>query len=298
MSEKLFRGIIPALYTCYHDDGRVNYDETVRLAEWLCAKGVGGFYLCGTTGEGLLLSTDERKKIVACLGQALGDKVPLMVHVGCMATSDSVELAQHAAGCDGVRAISSLAPQYYPMPLKDQIKHLSVIAQATDLPFYPYLFSTAVDAHGIDALLEAFAQIPNMAGIKAFVTNLAIHQQIIKKGPSQWELLHGFDECLFHGLCIPGVDGSIGSTYNVLPEITVAIYNHVKQGNFAEAIALQEKFGAYWMAVYRGVILPLGRHFLQKRGFKMGPPRAPLCAPDPDTIRSVEQAVPAELFQP
>ena len=296
MSRKIFTGIIPALYTCYHDDGSVNYKETVRLAQWLCEKGVGGFYLCGTTGDGLLLAIDERRKILESLSQALDGAVPLMTHVGCMNTADSIELARHAGACKGVKAISSLAPQYYPMPLTDHIKHLSGIARASDMPFYPYLFSESVDTHGVPALLEAFGQIPNMAGIKAFVQNLAVHQEIIINGPKNWELLHGFDQCLFHALCIPGVDGAIGSTYNVLPEIAVSIYNSVLDKDFEQGIALQDKFADYWLAVQRGVFLPMGRYLMQRRGFKMGPPRAPLCPPDPDIISFVEKKIMGKFF--
>jgi len=291
MSRKIFTGIIPALYTCYHEDGSVNYKETVRLFQWLCEKGAGGFYLCGSTGDGLLLTMNERKQIVESVSQAIEGSIALMVHVGCMSTSDSIELARHAAGCKGVQAISSLPPQYYPMPLTDHVKHLSSIARASDLPFYPYLFSEAVDAHGVPALLDAFGQIPNMAGIKAFVHNLAVHQEILINGPKEWELLHGFDQCLFHALCIPGVDGAIGSTYNVLPEVAVSIYDSVVKKDFEQAILMQQRLADYWLTAQRGVVLPVGRCILQKRGFQTGPPRAPLCPPDPELVNQVEQQV-------
>ena len=58
--EKLFCGIVPAFYTCCEDDGSVNHSETVRLAQWLAGKGVCGFYLCGSTGDGLFVSQEER----------------------------------------------------------------------------------------------------------------------------------------------------------------------------------------------------------------------------------------------
>ena len=144
-SQKLFRGIIPALYTCYREDGGVNLAETVRLAQWLVEKGVGGFYLCGSTGNGLLQSLDERQQIVESVCNGLDGQVPLMVHVGTMNTADAVELAKHASRLKGVCAISSLPPQYYPMPLDHEIEHLSAVSTATDLPFYPYVFGTTVD---------------------------------------------------------------------------------------------------------------------------------------------------------
>ena len=157
-SEKLFRGIIPALYTCYQDDGAVNCAETVRLAQWLVEKGVGGFYLCGSTGNGLLLTSNERQRIVESVAAGLDGQVPLMVHVGTMNTADAVALARHAAKLKGVCAISSLPPQYYPVPLDHEIQHLSTIAAAGELPFYPYVFGTTVDKYGIGPLIDGFGK--------------------------------------------------------------------------------------------------------------------------------------------
>ena len=144
MKTKLFSGINAALYTAYLHDGAVNYDETARLAGWLVEKGISGLYLCGTTGDGLLLSMDERRGVVEAVSASVGEQVPLMVHVGTLATRDAINLAGHAAGLAGVSAISSLGPIYYPLPWRDQLNHLSTIAEVTDLPFYPYLFSETV----------------------------------------------------------------------------------------------------------------------------------------------------------
>jgi N-acetylneuraminate lyase len=285
---KLFTGIIPALYTCFNDDGSVNYSETGRLAEWLVDKGANGFYLCGTTGSGLLLEINERKKIVETISEAVNGKVPLMVHVGCMNTKDSQELASHAGKVKGVCAISSLPPQYYDLPIKDEIEHLSTIASVTDLPFYPYVFDPTINKYGINNIVDIFSQITNIAGIKAFVTDLSVHQAFCKKAPSQWQLLHGVDQCLCQALIIPGINGAIGSTYNVVPEIVTAIYSSVANSNYTEAISLHSHYGGYWLSLQGHNFLTFGRYFLQKRGFKMGRPRLPLRLPSEDEIAEVE----------
>ena len=175
------------------------------------------------------------------------------------------------------------------MSLNDKIENLCAVAGSTNLPFYPYLFGSMVEEHGIDTLIAAFTKIPNMAGLKAFVTNLAIHQTIVKTAPDNWEVLHGFDQCLFHAICVPGIEGAIGSTFNVVPEIVTSIYNCVMKKEFEKAISLQNQFANYWVAVQRGPFLPIGRYFLQKRGFKMGEPRLPLCPPSKQIILEIEQ---------
>jgi len=292
MKTKLFSGINAALYTAYLHDGAVNYDETARLAGWLVEKGISGLYLCGTTGDGLLLSMDERRGVVEAVSASVGEQVPLMVHVGTLATRDAINLAGHAAGLAGVSAISSLGPIYYPLPWRDQLNHLSTIAEVTDLPFYPYLFSETVQGQGIPAVLDSFAGIPNMAGIKAFVQDLAVHQAIVAQGPGQWELLHGHDQSLAPALAIPGVDGAIGSMYNVVPEITVAIYESVQSGDHARAAELHRRFATYWLpAVQEGSPLTVGRYWLNRRGFSMGEPRLPKRFPPPDAIQKVEESL-------
>ena len=288
MNKKTFSGIIPALCTCFDNDGEVNYAETARLAKWLAEKGAGGFYLCGTTGSGLLLSKDERKRIVESVALAVNSSLPLMVHVGSMATKDAVELAKHAAGVKGVCGISSLPPQYYPVSFDDEIANLSIIADATELPFYPYLFGSMVDKYGVDKLISGFARIPNMAGIKAFVADLSIHQTILNNGPSHWQLFHGFDQCLFQALTIPGITAAIGSTYNVVPEIVIGIFNAVKEGNYAKGNALHRQYSNYWLSVQGYSFLAFGNYFLTKRGFKMGNHRLPLRPPHDEEIAVVE----------
>ena len=287
---KLFCGIVPALYTAYRRDGSVNYAETARLAEWLAGKGAAGFYLCGSTGEGLFLSSEERRRIVETVSHTVGKHVPLMVHVGTMATRDAIELARHAADQRGVVAISSLAPQYYGYTIDDEIAHLSAIATATDKPFFPYLFQAGVAKYGTRGLIAAFSQIPQMGGIKAFVQDLMVHQTLLMEGPAHWEILHGYDECLAPALTLPGIDGAIGSTYNIVPEIVMAIYQASRTGEFAKAARLHRHYMNYFLGFNMTKTLSLGRHFLIERGFAMGAPRAPLMPPTADMIKAAKRA--------
>ena len=297
MNQKLFTGINAALYTAYRDDGSVDFDETGRLAEWLIDKGISGLYLCGTTGDGLLLSLEERRKIVETVSRTVGDRAPLMVHVGTLATRDAMELARHAAQHEGVTAISSLGPVYYPLPWQDQMNHLTTIAGATDLPFYPYLFSDAVQAQGVSAVLASFAELPHMAGIKAFVQDLSVHQSILAEGRAGWELLHGHDQSLAQALAIPGVDGAIGSMYNVVPEITLAVFAAARGGDHARAAELHRKFSHYWLpACGTGSPLTIGRYWLNRRGLKLGEPRLPKRFPPPAKIEAMEKQLEKDGF--
>src|SRR4051794_9572280 len=108
MSNKL-HGVIPALVTPLDDRERVASRPMEQLLEKLYSAGCDGVYVCGQTGEGLLLSAEERKKAAEVSVQNSPRDKQVIVHVGAYRTSEAVQLAQHAARA-GARAISSLPP--------------------------------------------------------------------------------------------------------------------------------------------------------------------------------------------
>src|SRR5690606_3520032 len=92
----LFQGAWPALLTPFTTDDQVNYPVLHDVVEFLLSKGIGGFYVCGSTGEGIYMSLEERKKVAASVVEQVAGRVPVIVHVGTMVTRDAGELASHA----------------------------------------------------------------------------------------------------------------------------------------------------------------------------------------------------------
>jgi N-acetylneuraminate lyase len=136
-----------------------------------------------------------------------------------------------------------------------------------------------------------------MAGVKAFVSDLSVHQLLLMRSPAAWQIMHGFDQCLLQALTIPGITTAIGSTYNVVPELVIAILNAAKEGNYDAALALNQKFSAYWASIHGFSFLEFGRSFLQERGFQMGPPRAPLRQPSAKEIEIVKHRMQSQGFK-
>src|SRR5882757_4106133 len=120
-------------------DGAVRFDLVPRQAELLLSRGAKGFYLCGGTGEGMLLTLPERMQLVDAWVDAIGDRAALLVHVGHVCIEDSKTLARHAAKAN-VSAISSVTPPVY--AARDaatlvQVFH-AIASAAPNLPFYYY----------------------------------------------------------------------------------------------------------------------------------------------------------------
>ena len=133
---KDFHGVIPALLSPFRVDGRVDTDAIIALVDFLIDKGVHGLYPCGTTGEGMLLNSTERKEVAEAVVDAANGRVPVMVHVG-SSTTETVELAQHA------RSIGADAIEWWRLTLQVRchwvIDPLPQGSEAVpDLPLYIY----------------------------------------------------------------------------------------------------------------------------------------------------------------
>lgn len=95
MKGKLY-GVFAALFTPFDENGKVCKRRLKRLIEFLISKGIDWLYICGGTGEGLLMSVDERKFVAETVKEIAGDKVQIVSQIGCLNTKDSVELAKHS----------------------------------------------------------------------------------------------------------------------------------------------------------------------------------------------------------
>ena len=108
----MFSGVIPALLTPLSDQDLVDTGALRDLVEFLLGRDVDGFYVCGSTGEGLLLTEEERCSVVDTVVSQVRSRVPVIVHVGAPATSVSQRLARHARET-GADAVASIPPIYY-----------------------------------------------------------------------------------------------------------------------------------------------------------------------------------------
>jgi len=240
----LFSGTIPALITPFKAEGGINVDVIPALVELHLKAGVGGFYLCGNTGEGFACTVAERKEMLEATLAAVNGAVPILVHVGACPLADACELAVHAKSA-GAAGVSSVVPTDKPNDLGAAAEYFSGIGAASDLPFYVYWVAAHADS-SVDAsqYLEAMKAVPNFKGIKFTDTNFFVFQQLAYLAPSvlghRLNAVTGPDEMALAGLAM-GSDGAIGSTYNVQPVLNCQMHAAFKAGDVATAMKLQEK---------------------------------------------------------
>ena len=273
-------GLIAATYTPFAPDGAINLDLIPAMIEHMIERGVSGFYVCGSTGEGESLTIEERKAVAEVSVSAADGRLPVVVQVGHNSLSAACELARHASVC-GADAISSLPPTYFkPTSLDILIECLAEIAaSAPDLPYYyyhiPRLSGVRFD---MPTLLEKVDPlITNFAGIKFsdfFLAEMGACQAV---SGGKFDILFGSDEMILGALAM-GATGAVGSCYGFAAPLWNQIIEAHHDGDAERANALMRKAislvrlldrqpGPFHAAV-RQVIWPL-------LGFDLGPVRLP-----------------------
>ena len=131
------RGVIPANVTPKRSDGQVAVELIKLLVDFLFSKGVDGLHVCGTTGEAMTLTVDERKVVLEECIKAAAGRGTIIAQVGAVATRDVCELARHA-GKVGADVVSSVPPFYYPATVSTAVNHYRRIVEASNLPVIIY----------------------------------------------------------------------------------------------------------------------------------------------------------------
>lgn len=259
-------------------DGEIDLTRIEPLAKRLIADGVYGVFVCGTTGESLSLTMDERMRVVEEWSKWCDDELTLFVHVGHNSLGDAQRLAQHAQEV-GADAISAMPPVFFrPRHAHDLVDFCGELASAApDLPFYYYHIPvmTGVDVPMIEFLKIAEQRIPTLAGIKFTHENLMDFGRCVRYADEKYDMLFGRDEILLAGLAM-GARGAVGSTYNFAAGYYHAVIEAFNSGDLDRAQMEQaramELIAAF--APYGG--LPAQKAIMRMVGLECGPVRMPL----------------------
>lgn len=230
-----YKGVIPALMTVFDQNENIDEAGMRSLVNYVLEQKVDGLYLTGSTGEGFLMTLEERKRVVEIVMDEVAGRVPVLVHVGAISTKLSIELAQHAyeAGADGV---SSVPPFYWKFTDDQIFNYYKEIAEATPLPMIVYNVPLA-GLFGIP-MVKRLATVENIKGIKyTAATHYEIMQLKTEIG-KDFLVYSGSDEMAASGL-LAGSDGIIGSFYNVIPDLFIKINKAMEDGKMKEAAELQ-----------------------------------------------------------
>ena len=272
-------GFVAAPFTPMNADGTVNLDIIEQQSQFLRRNNVGGVFVCGTTGEGLSLTTAERIQIATRWAEVAGGKMTLIAHVGHNSIVEAKSLAVGARQV-GFDAVGAMPPVFYkPRSVDELVAWCAEIAAAADLPFYYYHIPsmTGVDFAMADFLNAAKDKIPNLAGVKFTYENLADFAACLAADDGRFDILFGRDQMLLAGLAI-GAKGAVGSTYNFVAGLYAEIIDAFAKGDLQRAQTLQNKSIRIINAIVQTPcgFLPAAKSILKMLDLDLGPVRPPL----------------------
>lgn len=279
MKFEKIEGLIDAPFTPMHANGDVNYEPIPAYAAMLKKNGLKGVFINGSSGEGYMLTDEERKRLTETWVKAAPEDFKVIVHVGSCCARSSRELARHAAEC-GAWGIGAMAPPFPKIGrVEELVKYIEEIAAgAPELPFYYYHIPAFNGAYlPMTELLAAVdGRVPNFAGIKYTFESMYEYNQCRLYAGGKFDMLHGQDETILPCLAMGGARGGIGGTTNYNGRELTAIIEAWDRGDI-EAARDHQNFSQEVINVicrYRGNIVG-GKRIMKLIGLDLGPNRTP-----------------------
>ncbi len=272
-------GLIDAPFTPFDAEGNINLAPIPAYAQMLKKNGLKGAFVNGSSGEGYMLTTDERKAIAEAWVKAAPEDFKVIVHVGSCCARDAHELARHAAEI-GAWGIGAMAPPFPKIGrVEELVKYIEEIASgAPELPFYFYHIPAFNGAYlpMLDLLKAVDGRVPNFAGIKYTYESIYEYNQCRLYADGKFDMLHGQDETILPALAMGGARGGIGGTTNYNGRELVAIIDAWNRSDI-DAAREHQNFAQEVINVicrYRGNIVA-GKRIMKLIGLDLGPNRIP-----------------------
>jgi 1-pyrroline-4-hydroxy-2-carboxylate deaminase len=235
----MWTGVLPAVTTKFTAEGALDHAEMERCFGLQMDAGCDGIIVCGSLGEGSMLSQDERLEVMRTAKSAAGGK-PVLMTVSEAGTREGCELAAKAAkaGASGLMIVPS--PIYHTEP-RETVATLRAIAAAGDLPVMIYSNRVAYRVDVTPEIMEELASDARFAAIKESSDDIRRTTEIINRLGDRYAVLTGVDNLAFEALSV-GAVGWVAGLVCAFPAETVAIYRLMKAGRAAEALDLYRWF--------------------------------------------------------
>ena len=272
-------GLIDAPFTPMKPNGDINLDIIPAYAAMLAKNGLKGVFINGSSGEGYMLTTEERIALAEKWLESVPEGFKVIVHVGSCCLRESQILAEHAQK-HGAWGIGAMAPPFPKIGrIEELVKYCEAIAGAAPkLPFYFYHIPVFNGAYlSMVVFLKAVdGRIPNFAGIKYTFENMYEYNQCRLYADGKFDMLHGQDETYLPSLAQGGAQGGICGTTNYNGRCQVAIGQAWAAGDLAKAQELQNYSQEVINVIchFRGNIVG-GKRIMKFLGLDMGPNRVP-----------------------
>ena len=282
-----FPNVITAMITPFHEDGSVNYEAFRELAEKYTAQG-SGILVAATTGEGAVMTEDEKLKLFKIAADALKDKTLVMANVGTNNTAQTIDLIKRTEGL-GVDALLCIVP-YYNKPNQDGCyAHFAAIAKSTKLPIFIYNVpgrtGGKIEAPTLCRLAHDF---PNIIGLKDASGDLDYAGYVAANAPAGFHLYSGDDNLTLPIVAVGGEGVVSVASHVICKEMSEMIKAH-KDGDVKKAAAMHQKYLPFMKGIFCTVSPVPIKTMVNMLGFPAGPLRLPLVEASPEVRAKCQQ---------
>jgi dihydrodipicolinate synthase/N-acetylneuraminate lyase len=245
------------------------------VLDFLIDSGLHGLFVLGTTGEGPLLESTERKAVAEFAVEHVNGRRPVLVHAGTPDTRTAVDLARHAQAI-GADAVATVVPYYFTYTEAQLERHFRTIAEAApDIGHYVYENPERVGySAGVSLVCRLVNQVPNIHGVKDTGDTIGKVTQYLAQPGIKPDVYTGNNSTVFSALSL-GSAGAVSALSNFAPELISGIYERFAKGDEDGSRELQfilaRVVGALAGTPYAGAI----KHLLRRRGLPGGHTRLP-----------------------
>lgn len=276
------KGIYSALMIAFDKNGKIDEKGTREIVRHNIDKmQMDGLYVGGSTGENFMLSTDEKKNIFKFVAEEVKGQVNLIAQVGSINLNESIELGKYATDL-GYNALSAVTPFYYKFDFEEIKNYYDKIIEATNnyMIVYSIPFLTGTNIN-VAQFTELFKN-DKIIGVKFTAGDFFLMERLRKAFPKHL-IYAGFDEMLLPATVL-GVDGAIGSTYNVNGPKAKAIFNLAKAGKIEEARELQHSTNDLIEAILNNGLYQTLKAIMQEQGVNSGYCKEPMKKLSPEKL--------------
>jgi 4-hydroxy-tetrahydrodipicolinate synthase len=281
-------GSIPALVTPFRD-GAVDEVVLRALIDWQIAEGSAGLVPCGTTGEAATLSIDEHDEVVARTVEAAAGRVPVIAGCGSNDTKVAIHHVLRAAAA-GADAALVVAPYYNRPGQRGLLAHFRAVADASPIPILLYNIPGRT---GIDMATDTIAELAGherIVGVKESTGDIGRVSELRHACGPGFVLLSGNDYMTL-GILAHGGHGAISVTANVAPAANAAQVAAALAGDFATALAWQDRLWPLHQALFADPSPGPTKYALSLWGRCTAEVRLPIPEPSPAAKAAVDAAL-------
>lgn len=291
---KNLKGIFSALLVSFNEDGTINEKGLRQIIRHNIDKmKVDGLYVGGSTGENFMLSTEEKKEIFRIAKDEAGDAIALIAQVGSVNLKEAVELGKYATEL-GYDSLSAVTPFYYKFSFPEIKNFYETIILETGSPMIVYSipFLTGVNI-GVAQFAELFEN-PKIIGVKFTAGDFYLLERLRKAFPNHL-IYAGFDEMMLPATVL-GVDGAIGSTFNVNGVRARQIFELAQQGKIKEAFEIQNVTNDLIEGILGNGLYQTIKGLLEEEGVQAGYCREPMTKSLTDAQKKVVKELKAKFL--